>query len=87
MVPGPDSVIDPFVVLAASLHFDRGAYAVMVGAGMSTSAGIPTGWDLTRELAGIEAQHQDGRVPDDVEAWWSASTRSCPFSPANIPIN
>jgi hypothetical protein len=68
-----DPVIDPFVVLAASLHYDRGAYAVLVGSGMSTAAGIPTGWDLTRELAGLEARHRDGRVPDDIEAWWGAN--------------
>jgi SIR2-like domain len=70
-MPGP--VIDPFVVLAASLHYDRGAYAVLVGSGMSTAAGIPTGWDLTRALAELEARHQDGRVPDDIEAWWAAN--------------
>jgi hypothetical protein len=67
VVPGP--VIDPFVVLAASLHYDRGAYAVLVGSGMSTAAGIPTGW----ELAELEARHQDGRVPDDIKAWWAAN--------------
>lgn len=65
--------IDPFVVLAASLHYDRGAYAVLAGSGMSTAAGIPTGWDLTKELAGLEARHQDGAVPDDIGAWWTAN--------------
>jgi hypothetical protein len=40
---------------------------------MSTAAGIPTGWDLTRALAELEARHQDGHVPDDIEAWWAAN--------------
>jgi hypothetical protein len=71
--PGP--VIDRFVVLAASLHYDRGAYAVLVGSGMSTTAGIPTGWDLTKELAGLEARRQNGRIPDKIEAWWAANKR------------
>jgi hypothetical protein len=65
--------IDPFVVLAASLHYDRGVYAVLVGSGVSTAAGIPTGWDLTRELALLEARHQGEHVPDNVEAWWAAN--------------
>jgi hypothetical protein len=72
----PDPLVDPFVVLAASLHYDRGAYAVLVGSGMSTTAGIPTGWDLTTQLAELEARHQDGRVPDDIEAWWAANKPS-----------
>lgn len=66
-------VVDPFVVLAASLHFDRGTYAVLVGSGMSTAAGIPTGWELTKALAGLEALHRDGRIPDDIETWWAAN--------------
>jgi hypothetical protein len=66
-------VVDPFVVLAASLHYDRGAYAVLVGSGMSTAAGVPTGWDPTWELAELEARHRDGGVPDDIEAWWAAN--------------
>jgi hypothetical protein len=69
----PDPLVDPFVVLAASLHYDRGAYAVLIGSGMSTAAGIPTGWDLTTQLAELEARHQDGQVPDDIEAWWAAN--------------
>ena len=60
-------------MLAASFHYDRGAYAVLVGSGMSTAAGIPTGWDLTRELAELEARHQEGQSPDDIEAWWAAN--------------
>jgi NAD-dependent SIR2 family protein deacetylase len=66
-------VIDPFLVLAASLCYDRGAYAVLVGSGMSTTAGIPAGWDLTTQLAELQARHQYDRVPDDIEAWWAAN--------------
>jgi hypothetical protein len=40
---------------------------------MSTTAGIPTGWDLTAELAELQARHQYDRVPDDIEAWWAAN--------------
>jgi hypothetical protein len=81
LASGP--VVDPFVVLAASLHFDRGAYAVLVGSGMSTTAGIPTGWDLTRQLAELEARHRDGRAADDIEAWWAAN-KSVPLSYSSV---
>lgn len=67
------SAIDPFLVLAASLHFDRGAYAALIGSGMSTAAGIQTGWEFTKQLAELEARHRDGTVPDDIEAWWAAN--------------
>jgi hypothetical protein len=44
---------------------------MLVGSGMSTAAGTPTGWDLTVEIAGLEARYREGRVPEDIEAWWA----------------
>lgn len=36
--------------LAFSLHHTRGVYALLVGSGLSTAAGIPTGWKITVDL-------------------------------------
>jgi hypothetical protein len=44
--------------LAFSMSENPGVYAVLLGSGVSRSAGIPTGWEITLELirrAGIAA--------------------------------
>lgn len=50
------SMIDPTQPLAFSVHSSPGVYALLLGSGVSRSARIPTGWeitlDLTRKLAG-----------------------------------
>lgn len=43
-------MIDPLVSLAFGLHSRKGAYAVLLGSGVSRSAGIPTGWEITLDL-------------------------------------
>lgn len=62
---------DPIVALASSLHASPGAYAVLLGSGISQGAGVPTGWeialDLVRRLATIEGEPP----PDDPVAWYA----------------
>ncbi len=49
-------LVEPILSLAFTLHASRGAYALLLGSGVSRSAGIPTSWeitlDLVRQLAG-----------------------------------
>lgn len=51
-------MIDPMVSLAFSLYSNKGAYALLLGSGISRASGIPTGWevvlDLTRKIAKLE---------------------------------
>jgi hypothetical protein len=42
--------IDAIDSLVFSIHANPGIYALAVGSGISRSAKIPTGWDITREL-------------------------------------
>lgn len=42
--------LDPMLSLSFSLHSNKGAYALLLGSGISRSAQIPTGWDVTIEL-------------------------------------
>lgn len=48
-------MLDPILSLAIAMQSDPGVYALLVGSGLSRSAGIPTGWevvlDLIRKLA------------------------------------
>lgn len=64
-------MIDPLLSLAFSLYSSPGIYAVLLGSGVSRTAQIPTGWeitmDLTRQLAGLEGA---GELIDP-ERWYS----------------
>ncbi|TDX22561.1 SIR2-like protein [Modicisalibacter xianhensis] len=42
--------LDPMLSLSFSLHSNKGAYALLLGSGISRSAQIPTGWDVMIEL-------------------------------------
>ncbi len=71
----PTEGVDPRTALATSIHAAPGVYAVLVGSGVSSGAGVPTGWqvlqDLIRRIAlaeGVDEAELGGR-PD---LWWSA---------------
>jgi hypothetical protein len=57
-------MLEPTLSLAIALQSDPGVYALLLGSGVSKSAGIPTGWeivlDLTRKLARLM---NEGCVP------------------------
>lgn len=61
-------MIDPIHSLAFSIQANRGVYAVLFGSGISRSAKIPTGWeitlDLVRKLAAV-AGEDCGANPDE----------------------
>lgn len=69
----PTAGVEPRIALAASLHASPGLYAVLVGSGLSSAAGIPTGWrvtqDLIRRVARAEGVTEEelGEAP---ERWW-----------------
>ena len=50
--------IEPDLRLAIALHNSPGVYALLLGSGLSSAAGIPTGWqvilDLIRQLAAVQ---------------------------------
>ncbi|MBM7460754.1 SIR2 family protein [Rhodococcus coprophilus] len=66
---------DPAQMLAMSMHASPGVYALLVGSGISRSAGVGTGWDITKELATRKAaleRNQDDPGPQfNVEQWWA----------------
>jgi len=41
---------DPAIQLAFSIRENKGVFAVLLGSGLSRSAGIPTGWEITLDL-------------------------------------
>ena len=81
VVPTPTRGVDPRVSLATSLHAAPGVYAVLVGSGMSTAAGIPTGWqvvqDLIRKVALAEGVDPSA-IEEQPERWWASAARPEP---------
>lgn len=68
-------MIDPILSLVFSVHYNKGVYALLIGSGVSRSAGIPTGWevleDLIRKLAHVKGEDSG----PDPAAWYVKEVR------------
>jgi hypothetical protein len=73
-------MLDAITSLAFSMHSNPGVYALLLGSGISRSAQIPTGWDITlelvRKIATIDGT-QDLPV-GAAEAWYSGKFNEAP---------
>jgi hypothetical protein len=69
--------IDPHLVLAFTMAASPGAYAVLLGAGVSIGAGVPTAWGVQQDLIGRIARAA-GESPADLEAWYSSTFGRAP---------
>ena len=56
--------------MAFALHSNRGAYAALVGSGVSVGAGIPTGWQVVLDLISKVARVLGEDPGDDVSSWY-----------------
>jgi hypothetical protein len=66
----PKSVIDPMVSLVFSMHSAKGAYALLLGSGVSRAAGIPTGWDIVLDLVRKVADLENEECGPDPAEWY-----------------
>jgi hypothetical protein len=66
-------VIDPIISLAFSIHANPGAYAVLIGSGISSSAGIPTGWQIVEDLVRRIAHVRGEDASADPAAWYRST--------------
>lgn len=66
--------LSPSAMLATSMHAQPGVYALLLGSGVSTGAGMPTGWGVVTDLVRKVAAQEDGESLDaaqsDPESWW-----------------
>ncbi|WP_431790979.1 SIR2 family protein [Kocuria palustris] len=66
--------LSPSAMLATSMHAQPGVYALLLGSGVSTGAGMPTGWgvvtDLVRKVAAQEDEGSLEKAQTDPEGWW-----------------
>lgn len=73
-----ETALSPSVMLATSMHAQPGVYAVLLGSGVSTGAGIPTGWGVVKELVRRAAaadpqrtEESEQLAEEDPERWWA----------------
>ena len=74
----PAIVNDPTSQLAFSMYENKGVYAVLLGSGVSRSAGIPTGWEITMELVKRAGIASGVGEQDDWQAWYVGQTGQQP---------
>lgn len=70
-------MLDPQASLAMNVHAQPDVYALLLGSGVSTGAGVPTGWGVVQALVrGAAAASTPGDeaslevAANDPEAWW-----------------
>ncbi|WP_445501045.1 SIR2 family protein [Microvirga sp. G4-2] len=75
-MPSPE--LKAFDALALSLHHSPGVYALLVGSGLSRSAGIATGWEITVDLIRRLAALDGVLEHPDWAAWYHDKYRKEP---------
>lgn len=63
-------MIDPTVRISLALDANKGAYAVLLGSGVSAAAGIPTGWQIVSDLVTKVARLEGADVGGDPISWY-----------------
>ena len=62
--------LEPVLKVALSLHNNPGIYALLIGSGISRSAGVPTGWEIVLDLI-RKVANMEGEDPEpEPEAWY-----------------
>ncbi len=72
------NAIDPITKISFSIYENKGVYALLLGSGISKSAGIPTGWDITLSLIERIAKAEGIGGIDDWEAWYKETKKKNP---------
>jgi SIR2-like domain len=63
-------MIDPIVSLAFSIYSNKGAYALLLGSGISRPSAIPTGWEVVLDLIRKVARLEGEDCEPDPAAWF-----------------
>lgn len=63
-------MIDSMVSLAFAVYSNKGAYALLLGSGISRASGIPTGWEVVLDLIRKVARLEGDDCEPDPAAWF-----------------
>ena len=69
---------DPLTQLAFSIFENKGVFALLIGSGLSRSAEIPTGWEITLDLVRRIALAQGVKEQADWAKWYRDTTGTDP---------
>jgi hypothetical protein len=69
---------DPVTALSFSIFENKGAYAVLLGSGVSRAAQIPTGWEITLDLVRRVALLNGVKEQSDWAAWYRKKHKADP---------
>jgi hypothetical protein len=67
-------MLDPLVALSFALYSNKGAYALLLGSGISSSAQIPTGYNVVLDLLRKVARLRGESCEPDPARWWEERT-------------
>ena len=67
-------MIDPLTSLAFSISSGRGIYSLLLGSGLSSAAGILTGWEITLDLIRKSAAASGEDCGTDPADWYKTKT-------------
>jgi hypothetical protein len=70
MTPSPTPHDDALLTLAFSLRANPGAYAILIGAGVSAPSGIFTAWGVVTDLISRVAHQLGAPEPEDPAEWY-----------------
>jgi hypothetical protein len=63
-------MVDNEMALTFSVRNNPGVYALLLGSGVSTDAGVPTGWGIVEDLIRKLADAQDKDPDPDPFEWY-----------------
>lgn len=66
------ALLDPVSSLAFEMHASKGMFALLLGSGISRTAKIPTGWEITLELVRRVAAVRGADTNGDPASWYKA---------------
>ena len=62
--------MDDCTKIAISMQSNKGVYALLLGSGISVSAGIPTAWAITKDLVHKLAAALGEEIAGDWDTWY-----------------
>jgi hypothetical protein len=70
--------LDTRIAMALAVQAHKGVYALLLGSGISRSAGIPTGWEVVMDLAERVAAAEGADTGGNPEQWYRKRFRKEP---------
>lgn len=71
-------MLEPISALAFEMHAAKGVFALLIGSGVSRSAKIPTGWEITLDLVRQVAVLKGDDPEPDPGAWYERTYNKAP---------